>query len=176
MCKISIVHWIANAAARFSGRHGAVTRQAQGRGCSRQTIYNHASEVQQAIRVEHSDRPSRERLLRENQELRRENGPLWGWLYQTIEFPQAKQQEFGVRAAAMGLSLNQIVELLTLLLGVPAAPGDPRSTAGFEPRPAQQARSSNASTSDARASFQRPVWTRFFSTVVPSSWVSNRRA
>ncbi len=126
MCKIPIVHWIANAAARFSGRHGAVTRQAQSRGCSRQTIYNHASEVQQAIRVEHSDGPSRERLLRENQELRRENGPLWGWLYQTIEFPQAKQQEFGVRAAAMGLSLNQIVELLTLLLGVPAAPG--RST------------------------------------------------
>ena len=29
MCTISFVGWIANAAARFVGRHGAVTEQAQ---------------------------------------------------------------------------------------------------------------------------------------------------
>jgi hypothetical protein len=117
---------IANAAARFSGRQGAVTRQAQEQGCSRQTVYNHASAVVEAIRVEHSDGPSRERLLRENEELRRENGLLWSWLYRTIEFPRRKQQEFSVRAIAMGLSVNQIADLLAVILGNKAAPG--RST------------------------------------------------
>ena len=75
---------------------------------SRQTVYNHAHQVQEAIRVEHAEAPSRERLLHENQELRRENGQLWDWLYQTIEFPQAKQRQFSVLAIAMGLSLSQI--------------------------------------------------------------------
>jgi hypothetical protein len=117
MSTIPIFLYIANAAARFSGRHGAVTWQAQGQGCSRQTVYNHAAEVVEAIRVEHSDGPSRERLVRENEELRQENGRLWDWLNQTIDFPRAKRREFAVRAAAMGLSLNQIVELLVLLLG-----------------------------------------------------------
>ena len=46
----------------------------------------------EAIQVEHSGGPSRERLLRENEELRRENGQLWDWLYQTIEFPRAKRR------------------------------------------------------------------------------------
>jgi hypothetical protein len=126
MFTISVVLYIANAAARFLGHHGAVTRQAHKQGCSRQTVYNHASEVVEAIYAQHSNGPSPERLLRENQEVRRENGQLWDWLNQTIEFPEAKQQEFSVRAAAMGMSLNQIVELLTLLLGAQAAPG--RST------------------------------------------------
>ena len=126
MFTIPITLFIANAAARFSGRQGAVTRQAQGEGCSRQTVYNHASQVVEAIQVEHSDGPSRERLLRENQELRQENIRLWGWLDQTIEFPQLKQQEFVIRATAIGLSLNQVVSLLAVLLGTKAAPG--RST------------------------------------------------
>ena len=80
MFTIPMTRYIANAAARFSGRNGAVTRQAQIQGCSRQTVYNHASEVVEAIQVEHSDGPSREQLLRENQELRRENNQLWDWL------------------------------------------------------------------------------------------------
>jgi hypothetical protein len=126
MCTIPVALWIANAAACFSGRHGAVTRQAQLHHVSRQTVYNHAHQVQEAIQVEHSDGPSREQLLRENQELRRENGQLWDWLDQTIDFPQAKQREFGVWAIAMGLSVNQITDLLALIVGTKAAPG--RST------------------------------------------------
>ena len=43
MFTLPITLYIANAAARFSGRHGAVTRQAQNQGCSRQTVYDHAS-------------------------------------------------------------------------------------------------------------------------------------
>ena len=31
--------WILNAAAVFSGQHGAVTCQAEQAGCSRQTVY-----------------------------------------------------------------------------------------------------------------------------------------
>ncbi len=117
MSTIPFTRYIANAAARLSGRNGAVTRQAREQGCSRQTVYSHASEVVEAIQVEHSDGPPRERLLRENEELRRENGQLWEWLDRTIDFPRAKRKEFAVRAAAMGLSLNQIVELLILILG-----------------------------------------------------------
>jgi hypothetical protein len=126
MFTLPISVYIANAAARFSDRQGAVTRQAQDQGCSRQTVYNHASAVVEAIKVERSDGPSRERLLRENEELRLENGQLWDWLYQTIEFPRCKQQEFSVWAIAMGLSVNQIADLLAVILGTKAAPG--RST------------------------------------------------
>ncbi len=126
MCKIPVVLWIANAAACFSGRHGAVTRQAQRHQVSRQTVYNHAHQVQEAVQLEHSEAPSRELLLRENQELRQENGRLWDWLYETIEFPRHKQREFGVLAIAMGLSVRQIADLLALILGSKAAPG--RST------------------------------------------------
>src|SRR5690242_12205800 len=100
MFTIPVPLYIANAAARFSGHQGAVTRAAQIHGCSRQTVYNHASEVHQAIQVEHSGGPSREQLLRDNEELRRENGQLWDWLDQTMDCPPAKRKEFAVRAAA----------------------------------------------------------------------------
>lgn len=126
MFTLPIATYIANAAARFCGHQGAVSRQAREQGCSRQTVYRRASEVVAALRAGHGAGPSRERLLHENRELRRENDQLWDWLGQTVELPRAKQQEFGVRAAAMGLSLNQIVELLAILLGARAAPG--RST------------------------------------------------
>src|SRR3974390_1782913 len=76
MCRIPIVRWIANAAARFSGRYGAITRQAEVQRCSRQTVYNHASLVVEGVRAEYTDGPARERLLRENQELRLENDQL----------------------------------------------------------------------------------------------------
>ncbi len=120
MRKIPFLVLIANAAACFLGRYGAVTRQAETQKCSRQTIYNHASEVAGAL-LDRSQRPSGEQLVLENQDLRRENAQLWDWLDQTVEFPQAKREEFSVRAAAMGLSLNQIAELLALIVGTPKA-------------------------------------------------------
>jgi hypothetical protein len=126
MCKIPIILWIANAAACFTGRRGAVKQTAQEHGCSRQTVYAHACKVHAAVQAEHSGRCSRRRLLREKLELCRENSALWAWLNQTIEFPRAKQEELAVKAAAMGLSSNQIVELLAILLGIKTAPG--RST------------------------------------------------
>ncbi|MBV8457593.1 MAG: hypothetical protein JO122_13370 [Acetobacteraceae bacterium] len=126
MLKIPVVLWIANAAARLAGTHGDVTQQAQHADCSRQTVYDHARKVQAAVEAEHAGGPSRAQLSAENHHLRRENAQLWDWLAQTIEFPKEKQRQFTVTALAMGLSLNQVLTLLALILGAKACPG--RST------------------------------------------------
>jgi hypothetical protein len=126
MRTIPFVRWIANAAACLTGPHGAVTEQAQQSGCSRQCAYNHAQQVLAAVEAEHSGGPTREELVRENEALRRENAQLWDWLFLTIEFPLAKQQQFAVTALAMGLSLNQTLVLLAIVLGAAATPS--RST------------------------------------------------
>jgi hypothetical protein len=126
MRTIPFVGWIANAAARWVGSHGAVTTTAQQNGCSRQCVYDHAQKVLAAVETEHGTGPTRAQLLQENELLRRENTQLWEWLFQTIEFPLAKQQQFAVTALAMGLSLNQILVLLAIVLGCAACPG--RST------------------------------------------------
>ncbi|HMB02678.1 MAG TPA: hypothetical protein VKP69_02935 [Isosphaeraceae bacterium] len=126
MFKIPIALWIANAAARLNGMHGEVTRHAEAADCSRQTVYDHAQKVQAAVDAEHSGGPTRVELLEENQQLRQENARLWDGLAQTVEFPPAKQHEFTVTATAMGLSLNQVLVLLALILGEQARPG--RST------------------------------------------------
>ena len=126
MCKISFRGWIANAAARFTGNYGAVTEQAEQAGCSRQSVYDHADKVLAAVEVEHGGGATREQLIRENAALRRENAELWEWLYQTIEFPLLKQQQFAVTAFAMGLSLSQIVVLLAMLLGTRVTPSRSR--------------------------------------------------
>jgi hypothetical protein len=126
MLKIPFVTWIANAAAALTGPYGAVTRQAEVADCSRQTIYDHAQKVQTAVEDAHDGGPTRAQLIEQNQQLRHENGQLWDGLAGTIEFPPSKQREFSITAAAMGLSLNQILVLLGLILGAQAGPG--RST------------------------------------------------
>ena len=126
MLKIPLVTWIANAAACLTGIYGDVTRQVGLADCSRQTIYDHARKVQAAVEDAHAGGPTRATLIAENQQLRQENARLWDWLAQTIEFPPDKQREFSVTAAAMGLSLNQVLALLALVLGTQACPS--RST------------------------------------------------
>jgi hypothetical protein len=126
MRTIPFVGWIAHAAARFLGVHGAVTANAQETGWSRQCIDDHAQKVLAAVQAEHSGGPTRAQLLQQNQVLRQENAQLWDWLFQTIEFPLAKQQQFAVTALAMGLSLNQTLVLLAILLGAAAAPSRSR--------------------------------------------------
>jgi hypothetical protein len=126
MLKIPLVTWIANAAAGLTGLYGEVTRQAEVAGCSRQTVHDHAHEVRAAVGDAHDGGLTRAALIAENQRLAREKAQLWEWLEQTIEFPASKQHEFSVTAAAMGLSLDQILALLALILGQQACPG--RST------------------------------------------------
>src|SRR5271155_945647 len=87
MCKLTFRGWIANAAARFSGRRGSVAQQAQQADCSRQTVYDHAQKVEAAVKAEHGGGPTHEELTRENAALRRELAQVWEWLFQTIEFP-----------------------------------------------------------------------------------------
>ena len=128
MCTITCVRWIANAAARFSGTHGAVASQARRADCSRQAIYDQARKVHAAVAAEYSAGPPREQLIREVQDLRRENAELRNRLDRAVEFPQAKQLEFAAKAQAMGLSLHQIAALLIVVLGAKAAPA--RSTIG----------------------------------------------
>jgi hypothetical protein len=126
MLKIPFVTWIANAAAGLTGSYGDVTRQAEVADCSRQTVYDHAQKVQAAVEDAHHGGPTRAELIEQNQHLAQENAQLWDWLAQTIDFPPSQQREFSVTAAAMGLSLNQVLVLLALILGKPACPG--RST------------------------------------------------
>ncbi len=126
MLKIPLVTWIANAAVGLTGLYGDVTRQARLADCSRQTIYDHAHKVQAAVVDAHDDGPTRAALIAENQRLAQENAQLWRGLEETIEFPVIKQHEFVAIATAMGLSLNQVLALLALVLGVQACPG--RST------------------------------------------------
>jgi hypothetical protein len=126
MPKIPFVTWIANAAAGLTGIYGDVTRQGDVADCSRQTIYDHAQKVQAAVEDAYDGGPTRATLIAENQYLRQENAQLWDWLARTIEFPPEKQREFTVIAIAMGLSLNQALILLALILGKKACPG--RST------------------------------------------------
>jgi hypothetical protein len=126
MLKIPLVTWIANAAAALTGTYGDVTTQAEAADCSRQTVYDHAHKVQAAVEDAHDGGPTRTALIAENQRLAQENAQLWDWLAQTIEFPALKQHEFVVTATAMGLSLNQALVLLALILGMRACPS--RST------------------------------------------------
>jgi hypothetical protein len=122
MCTIPLLGWIANAAARFTGSRGAVTARARETGCSRQSVYDHARKVKAAVEAEHGCGPTRAELIQANEALRHENTRLWQWLFQTIEFPLAKQQQFAVTSMAMGLSLNQTLVLLAILLGAKAHP------------------------------------------------------
>jgi hypothetical protein len=126
MATLSVRTWIGNAAAVLCGGWGAVARQTQQAGCSRQVAYDHAQRVQQAVRDAQLDGPTRAELLHEVQELRAENRALWAWLEQTIDFPQAKQQQFAVTAAAWGFSVRQIVALLALLLAPGTGPSRAR--------------------------------------------------
>jgi hypothetical protein len=126
MRTIPLIGWIANAAARLTGSRGAVTARARETGYCRQTVYDHARKVELAVEAERSSGPTREELARENEVLRQENIQLWGSLDKTVDFGLATRQEFSVTATAMGISHNQILALMTILLGAQECPG--RST------------------------------------------------
>jgi hypothetical protein len=148
MFKMPLAVWIANAAARLAETHGDVCHQAEAADCSRQTVYDHAKKVQAAVEAEHSGGPTRTELLEQNQHLRQENARLWDWLAQTIEFPPRKQQEFTVTAIAMGLSLNQALVLLAIVMGARAHPS--RSTLQRRVKAAGQAAGQVLKRLDAR--------------------------
>jgi hypothetical protein len=116
VARLSLTAWIGNACAALFGKHGAIAHQAQAVGCSRQTVYDHADKVQHAVADVQLHGPSRQQLLAEVQQLRDENRQLWDWLDTTLDCPKDQQRRFAVTAAAMGLSLQQTLTLLAILL------------------------------------------------------------
>ena len=116
MFKLPLFTWVGNAAAALCGKHGDVTRQAQDAGCSRQTVYDHAVKVEKALADAHLPGPSREQLVQEVAQLRKERDELWHAFLRSVDFPEDKQQQFATTASAMGLSLTQILVLLAILL------------------------------------------------------------
>jgi hypothetical protein len=128
VARLPLVAWIGNAWAVLFGPHGTVTDQAHAVGCSRQTVYDHAGKVQQAVADAQQPGPSRDALLREVQQLRAENAQLWDWLDAALEGPKDQQRQFAVTAAALGLSWQQTLTLLAVLVTAARLPS--RATLG----------------------------------------------
>jgi hypothetical protein len=61
VAKLSVLTWIAKAAARLCGRHGAVSDPARLARCSGQTVYDHADQVQHALAQARLDRGGTDR-------------------------------------------------------------------------------------------------------------------
>ena len=117
MFKLPIRTWILNAAAVFSGRHGAVTRQAEQAGCSRQTVYQHAHKLEQRLGDEPATEPPTAERPRPEAVAAPE--PAAG---PRILLDEDKQKELATTAFAMGLSLRQIEDLLGVLLPAEQVP------------------------------------------------------
>src|SRR3954451_14008135 len=100
MNTLSIRTWVCNAGAVFPGSYGAVTRRAQQAGCSRQTVYEHARQVEQRLQppvpipspTETSNPPS------------------------AFVLDEPTRRRLAVTAFAMGISTRQIEDLLRVLL------------------------------------------------------------
>jgi hypothetical protein len=124
MARLSLLTWIGNAAAVLLGRHGDVANQARSCGCSRQTAYDHADKVQQALADSRCPGPSRDALLRQVEELQKDNRQLRDQLAQRIELGQPRRRRLAATTSAMGLSLSQIEEVFAVLLaGQPQGAG-----------------------------------------------------
>ena len=93
MILFSPVTWIVNAAAVFRGDWGDVSRRAGEAGCSRQTIYQHATKVEEALLRPTCD--EFERLQAQNQRIQLENQQLWDWLEQTVDVSDKRRRRVG---------------------------------------------------------------------------------
>jgi hypothetical protein len=138
MLKLSLLTRIANAAAALFGSHGAVCAAAEQAGCSRQTVYDHADKVQQALQDAQLPGPCRAGLLEQLNQAHQDNACLRQQLAQRtgfIEFNEQRRKRLAVKSSAMGLSLNQIEELFDILLHeqppeVACQPAPSRATLG----------------------------------------------
>jgi hypothetical protein len=115
MFKLPVRTWILNAAAVISRQHGAVTRQAEQSGCSRETVYEHAQKVEQRLADEAAADVVAE-LRAENQRLHETIAGLKREAERRILLDKDKQRQLATTAAAMGVSLRQVEDLLGVLL------------------------------------------------------------
>jgi hypothetical protein len=121
MFKLPVRTWILNAAAVFSGQHGAVTRQAEQAGCSRETVYQHADKVEERLAAQPAVEAVAE-LQAENQRLHEAIAALQLTAGTRVLIDKDKQRQLATTAFAMGLSLRQIEDLLGLLLPAEGVP------------------------------------------------------
>jgi hypothetical protein len=98
---LSIRDVVRNAAAVFAGVYGAVTRQARQAGCSRQSVYDHARQVEQRLRPADPATPPVEVLAPTPQP--------------SLDRPTLRR--LAVTAFAMGISTRQIEDLIRVILG-----------------------------------------------------------
>jgi hypothetical protein len=110
MFKLPVRTWILNAAAVFSGRHGAGTRQAEQAGCRPQTVYQHAHKLEQRLVDESAAGSPTEERPRPGAAAAPE--PAAG---PRILLDKDKLKELATTAFAMGLSLRPIEDLLGVL-------------------------------------------------------------
>src|SRR6185312_12847967 len=117
MLKLPVRTWILNAAAVFSGRHGAVTRQAEQAGCSRQTVYQHAHKLERRL----AEGPDADLPTEDRSRPGAVATPLPA-ADPRIHLDKGKLKELATTAFAMGLSLRQIEDLLGVLLPADEVP------------------------------------------------------
>jgi hypothetical protein len=118
MFQLPVRTWILNAAAVFSGRHGAVTRQAEQAGCSRQTVYQHAEKLEQRLGGE----PTADRPIEERPRPEAVTAPEPAAGLRILLLDKDKLKELATTGFAMGLSLRQIEDLLAVLLPADSVP------------------------------------------------------
>jgi hypothetical protein len=100
MTTLSLRTVVRNAAAVFSGSYGAVTRQAEQAGCSRQTVYDHARQIERRLQPVAPAMPPAEVPVPTS----------------AASLDQTIQRRLAVTAFAMGISTRQIEDLLRVIL------------------------------------------------------------
>src|SRR3954447_12670870 len=115
---------IASAFAVFCGRYGDVSRMAQDREQSRQSLYREADDVVDAL--DGTSTQSRiDELKRQLSEQRAENHALHQRLKHAVEITPDKQDEFATVAQAEGVSLSVARRLLQVVAGSTSIPSVP---------------------------------------------------
>ena|SRR5829696_5632118 len=130
MFKLPIRTWVCNAAAVFSGHHGAVTRQAEQAGCSREAVYEHAQKIERRLAGPHAEAAVLAEVREENRRLHQEVAALRRQAEERIRLDRPRQRRLATTAFAMGLSLRQIEDVLGLLLAESGAKPPDHSTLG----------------------------------------------
>lgn len=100
MTTLSLRPLVRNAAAVFSGCYGAVTRRADEAGCSRQTLYDHAREVERRLQPAAPATP--------RDEVPASTTPP--------SLDESMRRRLAVTAFAMGISTRQIEDLFRVIL------------------------------------------------------------
>jgi hypothetical protein len=103
MDTLSLRTLVRNAAAVFSGCYGAVTRQAEQAGCSRQTVYDHARRIEQRLQPVAPATPPAAAPT-----------PV---STPAASLDESTRRHLAVTAFAMGISTRQIEDLFRVILG-----------------------------------------------------------